>query len=417
MARNLRPEQIPDGWSYKLLDKCAVRCSGHTPSKSNPDYWNGGIKWISLADTYRLDKGLVKATDKEISELGIANSSAKLLPEGTVVISRDAGVGKSGVMAEPMAVSQHFIAWKCGDKKEIDNWFLYNWLQLHKGEFERQAVGSTIKTIGLPFFKKLKIAFPSLKEQQKIAKILSTWDNAITTTEKLIENSKHQKKALMQQLLTGKKRLVDPETGAPFSGKWLNVHMGDICQINPKKMPEPENGLVSFIPMDAVSEDAQLLRTEKKSYSEVSKGFTSFKDMDILIAKITPCFENGKGAQVTRLENGIGFGSTEFHVLRAKSGISAELVYFLTNEKSFRVRGELNMQGSAGQKRVTTDYLKLCKVFIPEQLKEQQKIASVLTAADKEIELLETKLAHFKQEKKALMQQLLTGKRRVKVAA
>ena len=75
----------------------------------------------------------------------------------------------------------------------------------------------------------------------------------------------------------------------------------------------------------------------------------------------------------------------------------------------------MNMQGSAGQKRVTTDYLKLYKVVVPKELNEQQKIASVLTAADKEIEVLEAKLAHFKQEKKALMQQLLTGKRRVKV--
>ncbi|RWX52893.1 restriction endonuclease subunit S [Photobacterium chitinilyticum] len=416
MARKLTLEQLPPGWSYKLLDECAERCSGHTPSKSHPEYWNDGIKWISLTDTYRLDKGLVTATDKEISSLGIKNSSAQIHPAGTVVLSRDAGVGKSGVMAEPMAVSQHFIAWKCDTKKIIDKWFLYNWLQLNKGEFERQAVGSTIKTIGLPFFKKLKIAFPPLPEQQKIAQILSTWDKAITTTEQLIANSKQQKNALMQQLLTGKKRLVNPETGDRFEGKWLDVHMGDICQINPKKTAEPENGLVSFIPMDAVSEDAKLLRTEVKNYSDVSKGFTSFKDSDTLIAKITPCFENGKGAQVNQLENGIGFGSTEFHVLRAKNGISAELIYFLTNTTAFRVRGELNMQGSAGQKRVTTDYLKLYKVFIPKQLKEQQKIASVLTAADKEIKLLEAKLAHFKQEKKALMQQLLTGKRRVKVA-
>ncbi|MFA0698068.1 restriction endonuclease subunit S, partial [Vibrio sp. 10N.222.49.C9] len=79
-------------------------------------------------------------------------------------------------MAEPMAVSQHFIAWKCDANKKLHNWYLYNWLQLHKPEFERQAVGSTIKTIGLPYFKKLKIAAPSYEEQRKIAQILSTWD-------------------------------------------------------------------------------------------------------------------------------------------------------------------------------------------------------------------------------------------------
>ena len=219
MARKIDPTSIPKEWKYDLLDKFAVRCSGHTPSQSFPEYWDGGIKWISLADSNRLDKGYIFNTSKEISEEGIKNSSAVLLPAETVVLSRDAGIGKSAVMYEPMAVSQHFIAWKCDNSHKINSWFLYNWLQLNKTEFERQAVGSTIKTIGLPYFKKLKIALPPYQEQEKIAQILSTWDQAISATEKLLENSQQQKKALMQQLLTGKKRLLD-ENGVTFSEEW-----------------------------------------------------------------------------------------------------------------------------------------------------------------------------------------------------
>lgn len=109
MAREIILQKLPVGWSYNLLDNIAERCSGHTPSKSFPEYWNGGIKWISLADSCRLDKGYVYETDKEISLEGIKNSSAEVHPAETVVLSRDAGVGKSGVMATPMAVSQHFI--------------------------------------------------------------------------------------------------------------------------------------------------------------------------------------------------------------------------------------------------------------------------------------------------------------------
>ncbi|MCG7645075.1 restriction endonuclease subunit S [Alteromonas sp. Cnat3-28] len=414
MARNLSPEQIPPGWTYQLLDKVTERCSGHTPSKSIPEYWNGGIKWISLADTFRLDNGYVYETDKEISHEGIKNSSAQLHPAGTVVLSRDAGIGKSGVMAEPMAVSQHFIAWKCDNQEKMNSWFLYNWLQLYKAEFERQAVGSTIKTIGLPFFKKLKVVVPPYEEQRKIAKILFTWDKTISTTERLIDNSKQQKKALMQQLLTGKKRLLD-DSGKPFEGEWTQVHLEEACFVNPKKPPKPDDGLASFVPMDAVSEDTKLIKYEVKLYDEVSKGFTSFVNQDCLVAKITPCFENGKGAFVDNLHNGIGFGSTEFHVLRSREGNCAKFIYYITQTREFRVRGEMNMQGSAGQKRVTTDYLKLFNVNIPPTLLEQQKVASVLDNADKEIELLERQLTDLKQEKKALMQQLLTGKRRVKI--
>lgn len=303
------------------------------------------------------------------------------------------------------------------DKCDID--YLVYFFKTSKGKYLLQLASpggaGRNKTLGQKEFDRLELTLPPRVEQRKIAKILSTWDKAISTTEKLIEASKQQKKALMQQLLTGKKRLVNPETGKAFEGGWEEAYLKDICEVNPKKPKEPENGLVSFVPMDAVSEDAKLLRTDVKTYSEVSKGFTSFKDLDTLIAKITPCFENGKGALVNNLENGIGFGSTEFHVLRAKRGNAPDFVYYLTTTSTFRVKGEMNMQGSAGQKRVTTDYLKLYKVVVPKELNEQQKIASVLTAADKEIEVLEAKLAHFKQEKKALMQQLLTGKRRVKV--
>lgn len=261
-------------------------------------------------------------------------------------------------------------------------------------------------------FSRISVTIPEVEAQKKIAKILSLWDKSINTTEHLFENSKQQKKALMQQLLTGKNRLLD-DSGSPFEGVWRELKISDICEINPKKPLEPQNGLVSFIPMNAVSDNARLLKIETKNYSEVEKGFTSFINGDTLIAKITPCFENGKGAQVSNLKNGIGFGSTEFHVLRAKNNFCPRFIYSLTNTAGFRKQGKMNMQGSAGHKRVTTDYLKVYKVKVPALLKEQQKISDVLASADKEVELLERHLADLKQEKKALMQQLLTGKKRV----
>src|SRR5690606_33067123 len=125
---------IPKEWDVVLLDDVAVRGSGHTPSKSISSYWNGGIKWVSLADSHRLDNIYIDETDKEISALGLANSSAVLHPAGTVILSRDAGVGKSAVLSCDMAVSQHFMAWRCGDR--LNNLFLYFYLQHEKPKFE-----------------------------------------------------------------------------------------------------------------------------------------------------------------------------------------------------------------------------------------------------------------------------------------
>jgi type I restriction enzyme S subunit len=186
-------------WEVKKLEDLAKRGSGHTPSKLDPEHYNGGIKWISLADSKRLDVGLISRTEHEISAKGIKNSSAVLHPAGTVLISRDAGVGKSAVMALPMAVSQHFIVWTC-HANLLSNWFLYYQLQQMKPIFERIATGSTIKTIGLPFFKELLSAVPTLPEQQRIADSLSSLDAVITAAAQTLDTLKTHKQGLMQQL-------------------------------------------------------------------------------------------------------------------------------------------------------------------------------------------------------------------------
>lgn len=401
-----------ESWTYFPIDKLIKE---RKDSRVN----DGSLKLCSLT----IEEGVVEKSDRYNREFLLKNQEEnkyKCVHPNDIVINpmnlRFGAIAKSE-QEEPVLVSGYYNV--VSASKLVDTDYLSAFLSSEAMSYmyERVALGSLNekKRVHLSELKKIVVPLPSIKEQLKIGQILSTWDKAIATTERLIATSQQQKKALMQQLLTGKKRLVNPDTGMVFEGDWEEVKLGGICHVNPKKASEPENGVVSFIPMDAVSEDAKLLRMELKQYSDVSKGFTAFIEGDILVAKITPCFENGKGAQVFGLENGIGFGSTEFHVLRAKKNTCPRFIYFLTNTSSFRIRGEMNMQGSAGQKRVTTDYLKLYKLDIPKELKEQQKIASVLTAADKEIELLEAKLAHLKDEKKALMQQLLTGKRRVKV--
>lgn len=183
----------------KKLEDLAKRGSGHTPSKSHPEYYNGGIKWVSLADSKRLDNGLISETAIKISEEGIKNSSAVLHREGTVFISRDAGIGKSAVMSEPMAVSQHFIAWTCKPRL-LSNWFLYHLLQNTKPHFERAATGSTIKTIGLQFFINLTFCVPALAEQQRIADCLNSLDSLLTAETQKLETLKNHKKGLMQRL-------------------------------------------------------------------------------------------------------------------------------------------------------------------------------------------------------------------------
>ena len=195
---------IPKTWQCELLDDLAERGSGHTPSKSHPEYWNGGVKWISLADSSRLDNLFISDTQLNISNLGLQNSSAVLHPKGTVVLSRDAGVGKSAITTSPMAVSQHFMCWKC-DEIRLHNVFLYYWLQNNKHYFENIAMGSTILTIGLSYFRKLLIGCPkSFDEQVAIAARLIALENKISALKAELVKKRQQKSGLMNDLLTGK---------------------------------------------------------------------------------------------------------------------------------------------------------------------------------------------------------------------
>jgi type I restriction enzyme S subunit len=197
---------IPAEWQVELLDDVAVRGSGHTPSKSVPSYWNGGVRWVSLADSHRLDQIFIEATDKEISDLGIANSSAVKHTAGTVVLSRDAGVGKSAVLGSEMAVSQHFIAWRCSER--LNNLFLYFKLQHMKPTFEAIALGSTVKTIGLDYFRKLRISVPARSEQDKAAEVMMAAEADVRSEQVELEKMRLLKSGLMDDLLTGRVRVT-----------------------------------------------------------------------------------------------------------------------------------------------------------------------------------------------------------------
>jgi type I restriction enzyme S subunit len=206
LYRNSPLGWTPVDWSIRLLDEVSERGSGHTPNKNIPSYWNGGIKWVSLADSSKLDQIYISETDKEISELGIANSSAVIHRAGTVILSRDAGVGKSAILAHDMAVSQHFMAWACGEL--LDNRYLYYWLQFMKRRFEAIAMGSTIKTIGLPYFRRLSIALPGIDEQRAAVEQLLAAETTYIMHVKELEKQRLLKRGLMDDLLTGRVQWV-----------------------------------------------------------------------------------------------------------------------------------------------------------------------------------------------------------------
>ena len=177
--------------------------------------------------------------------------------------------------------------------------------------------------------------------------------------------------------------------------------LGEVCLINPKSCTLRDDTEVSFIPMTKVGEHGEFDASEIKNYSEVKKGFTNFQNGDILFAKITPCMENGKGAIAHNMKNGIGFGSTEFHVLRPDTDkITSEWLYYLTTWKTFRKEAERNMTGSAGQKRVPKTFLETYVVNLPD-IDTQKSENKILRKVDDLIFLRKQQLAKLDELAKA----------------
>lgn len=191
--------------------------------------------------------------------------------------------------------------------------------------------------------------------------------------------------------------------------EWNCKRLKEICIINPPRT-KTKSEKATFLGMSDVDESGHILCQNLIDISQVKEGLTSFEKGDILVAKITPCFENGKGANTKELCTQTGVGSTEFHVLRSK--INADFIFYHTLSRTFRRKLEIEMTGSAGQKRVQTDSLANYEIAVP-YIQEQQNIAAVLMTQDKIIELKEKLLAEKQHQKKYLMQQLLTGKRRL----
>jgi type I restriction enzyme S subunit len=189
------------------------------------------------------------------------------------------------------------------------------------------------------------------------------------------------------------------------AGAWVAGPLRQFAEVNPSRVLNADDVEVSFVPMASVSEDGYLASPQIRNYGLVKKGFTSFKDNDVIVAKITPCFENGKAALVTKLINGIGFGSTEFHVVRAKTDSLPAFVFAQIYSELFRQQGKASMTGSGGQQRIPTTFVENYLLCVP-SLAEQHRIADCLTTLDTHITAATRELDALKIHKKGLMQQL-----------
>jgi type I restriction enzyme S subunit len=281
---------------------------------------------------------------------------------------------------------------------------------------------------------RIEIFLSPLTEQIVIANFLdkktAEIDKLIEKDKKLIELLKEKRTVLINHVITKGLPVrrtqtgLDPNVKMKDSGiEWI----GEIPEgwevrrlrfnalVNPsgKKVLSNPKTLVNFLPMEKVSEDGEYENESEIEYQNVSTGYTYFENNDVLVAKITPCFENGKGTLVNNLKVGFGFGTTEFHIIRSYWHLIPRYLFYLTKTHLFRVTGEAFMKGTAGQKRISADFVKDFMMVTPpkiEQLEIVRHLDKATAKIDKTIQKIEQKIELLEEYKKSLIHHTVTGK-------
>lgn len=332
-------------------------CSGGTPSSTVPEYWNGDINWITLADLPADDFVTeIRTTQRTISEQGLNNSNAKLLPKNTVVVSTRATIGRVGIARTELATNQGFKNIIVRRPDEILPEYVAYILTSQTDFMMRLASGATFKEISKENFCTIQIPLLPIEQQRQLVLDIAGYRKVIAGAQAIV-NGYHPHLPCLADVAT--KTLDEIATFRPAKDEIKNL---------------PSDTDVSFVPMASLNTfDASFEATETRKLGDVSSGFTYFKNNDILLAKITPCFENGKAGIAHNLKNGIGFGSTEYIVIRAdESVVYPEWIFYYINTREFIDGGKPFMTGTAGQQRIDINYVKQYQIPVPSL--EEQKI-------------------------------------------
>ena len=378
------------------LGEIASVTAGQGAPQNNEEFGKIGFSFVRAGNLYDLINGTQEKDLPKISDDVAKRLKLKLFPAGSVLFAKSGMSCLKGyvyALKSPCYVVNHLAVitpYKCQTN------FLKYYFDFHKPN--SLVKDKSYPSISLSDISNIELKLPTVAEQNIISDNLCRLDNLIKKRKKQIEK--------LDELVKSRFIEMFGAIGKKIEG-WDYEPISCVCEINPKKSENKtlqNDTLISFVPMPAVTETGGIDVSETKLYKDVKNGFTYFCDNDVLFAKITPCMENGKGAIAKNLRNGIGFGSTEFHVLRPINGISnSEWIYFITVFIEFRLAAEKMMTGSAGQRRVPAMFFDKFKVAVP-PIELQNKFAEFVEKVEKSKSAIKKSLSSLETLKKSLMQ-------------
>ena len=386
---------------------------------------------LPLLSVY-LDVGVISFSAKAEKRTNVTStdlSKYQRVDIGDFVLNnQQAWRGSVGVSFDTGIVSPAYIVLSMNDRlnSRYANYLFRSRIMVDQYLINSKSVGSIQRNIYWSALKRTRVIIPPIEEQNQIVKFLdwkvSIINKLISVKKNRVAAYKELRKAVIDQgILHGFKSTDTKDSGIYWLGEipesWEILPLKRICRANASIadiVKTKENSeLVTFLPMENVTETGEIDCSIKKKVADVRTGFSSFAKGDVVVAKITPCFENGKGACLDDLDTDIGFGTTEFINLRPFEIVLSKYLYMITMTRPFRKLGEEVMTGSAGQKRVSVNYIKNFTLGIPNVEEQKCILAEIeqrLDQIDKAIEIERENIKNLQELKARIISDAVTGK-------
>jgi len=401
------------GWRWvRLGEVCEKVSKGTTPTTYGYSFVSEGIPFLRAED---ITGGPVDFSSVEFhitKETHDFLKRSKLRP-GDLLITIAGTLGRVGYIPEdaPESNCNQAVAFARIDSRKADVEFLCYILQVPEiaSSFIGSKAGGTIQNLNLAQVRSIEIPLPPLPEQKRIAakiqELMQEVERARAACEKQLEAAKALPAAYLRQVFESEE-----------AKKWERKRLGEVCEINPgrpKNFTRSPETPTTFVPMTAVDErTGTIAKPEIVPYSKVSKGYTYFEEGDVLFAKITPCMQNGKHVIAKNLIDGIGFGTTEFHVLRPSGDVLPEWVHFFIRQPHFLKEATLYFTGAVGQQRVPEEFLSNYIIPIPSLPVQERIIAELkekMSRADKLRKSIEKQLEAINALPQAILRKAFRG--------
>jgi len=389
---------MPEKWPWIALGEVLSECQ-ETPDPV--DLATGEIRIIAKIgfDTGRIefrpdaktktDMILIRPGDLVVSGINAAKGAIAIYP---------------GTEKQPAAATIHYAAYTVNPQKAERS---FMWWLLRSSRFRdilKETLPGGIKTeLRAGRLLPVRIPLPPLGEQRRMVAVIERLAGKIGEARGLRGSS-----SLLAYTL-GDTALSSILKANSTNSAWRHVPIAEVAAVNPQrpKVDLDEQMLVTFVPMAAVDEvTGTIAHAEQRQLWQVRKGYTFFQEGDVLFARITPCMQNGKSAVARNLLSGIGFGTTEFHVMRPKPGLDPSYLHALVRSRSFRRDAEAHFKGTAGQQRVPVSFL-MAKVIPVPPISEQRRIVAYLDGLQAKVDHLKALQAQTAAELEALLPAVL----------